>query len=310
MNDITLKLTDINGGTAEIKKCLSMKVEKEVYTPYSVFSGTFYSDERASDIADIELYIDGKLIHKGFADSADTVFSKDGNMLSLVSRGYSSLLSQSELEDGIFSKPSLNTIFLRVRSPHITCEDSSATVNYIYLNPHSTIWDACVAVCLKKHKKYPYIAAPNVLRYTIPENALSTEPQKIISKGSCLNLKNAISDVYMRGLPEGEEDTDVGYTLHQRDEEIRALGIIRERYYPYDKAWAFDDRLGLETRINFSMRGSRADFVRYYGYSGEDLNDSVIFDGKSGNISRMLISGGKNGVLTTLWRYYDRYNNV
>ena len=124
-----------------------------------------------------------------------------------------------------------------------------------------------------------------------------------------MNLKGAISDVYMKGLPEGEEDTDVGYTLHKRDTEIRSLGIIREKYYPYDKAWAFDDRLGLETRVNFSMRGSRADFVKYCGYSGEDLNDGVSFDGKSGNISKISVTGGKSGVFTTLWRYYDRYNN-
>lgn len=310
MNEITLKLTDINGITTEVADCVSFRLEKEVYTPYSVFSGTFFSKVSSYDIADIEFYIDGKLLHKGFVDTLEASLSKNGNMLTVLSRGYSSLLSQGELPDGIISRPSLNSIFYKVQSPYITFEESDASVNYIYLNPHSSIWDACVALCLKGHGKYPYIASPNILRYTIPQNAKTIEPCDIVSCGKCMNLKGAVSDVYMKGLPEGEEDTDVGYTLHKRDDEIRSFGIIREKYYPYDKAWAFDDRLGLETRVNFSMRGSRADFVKYCGYSGEDLNDSVIFDGKSGNISRISVTGGKNGVFTTLWRYYDRYNNI
>ena len=306
MNDITLKLTSLSGEVYETEKSLSFRFEKEVYTPYSVLSGIFFTDCDVMNISDVEFYIDKKLIHKGFVDSIEESETPDGKMLSVSSRGYSSLLLQGELPDGIMSSPSLNSLFSRVNLPDVTHEDSSLTVNYIYLNPHSSIWDACKMLCLKMHNSYPFISSPNKVSYTFSQNTFSFEPKTIISKGKLLNLKNAVSDVYMRDLTD-ESDT---FSMHERDYEIRDFGIIRQKYYPFDKMWAFDSYLGLQTKINLSMKGSRADFIKYYGFSGEDLNDKVIFDKKSGRINRILVSGSKNGIQTTLWRYYDRYNNI
>ena len=68
MNDITLKLTSVSDEIYETKKCLSFRFEKEVYTPYSVLSGIFFTECDVMNISDVEFYIDGKLIHKGFVD--------------------------------------------------------------------------------------------------------------------------------------------------------------------------------------------------------------------------------------------------
>lgn len=306
MNDITLKLKSVSGEVYETKKCLSFRFEKEVYTPYSLFSGIFFIDCDVMNISDVEFYIGEKLIHKGFIDNAEETEDSEGKRISLLSRGYSSLLLQSELPDGIISYPSLNSVFSSVNLPFITHEDSSLTVNYIYLNPHSSVWDACKMLCLKMHNSHPFVSSPNKVSYTFSQNTFSFEPQNIISKGNILNLKNAISDVYMRSL----EDEDDSFSMHINDSEIKNLGIIREKYYAYDKMWAFDSYLGLRTKINLSMKGSRADFIKYDGFYGEDLNDEVIFDKKQGRINHILINGTKNGIQTTLWRYYDRYNNI
>lgn len=305
MNDITLKLKSVSGEVYETKKCLSFRFEKEVYTPYSVLSGIFFSDCDVLNISDIEFFIDGKLIHKGFADIIEETESSDGKRVSVSSRGFSSLLLQSELPDGIISSPSLNSLFTSVNLPNITHEDSYLTTNYIYLSPHSSVWDACKMLCLKLHNSHPFISSPNKVSYTFGGNSLSFEPQNIISKGNVLNLKNAVSDVYMRSL------TDEGnnFSMHINDGEIRELGIVREKYYAYDAMWAFDSYLGLQTKVNLSMKGIKADFVKYDGFFGEDLNDTVIFDKKQGRINRILVNGTKNGIQTTLWRYYDRYNN-
>lgn len=305
MNDITLKLTSVSGEVYETKKCLSFRLEKEVYTPYSLFSGIFFVDTDVMNISDVEFFIGKNLVHKGFVDIIEETESSDGKMVSLSSRGYASLLLQGELPEGIISSPSLNSLFNRVNLPNVTHENSSDTVNYIYLNPHSSIWDACRMLCLKMHNSHPFISSPNKVSYTLSEKTLSFEPKNIISKGNLLNLKNVVSDIYMHSL-EDESDT---YSMHINDKEIRNLGIIREKYYAYDKMWAFDSYLGLYTKINLSLKGFRADFVKYEDYSGEDLNDTVIFDKKSGRINRILVNGSKSGIQTTLWRYYDRYNN-
>lgn len=308
MNDIRLKLTSVSGEVYETKKCLSFRLEKEAYTPYSVLSGAFFIDSDIMNISDVEFYIDKKLIHKGFVDIIEETENADGKMLSLSSRGYASLLLQGELPDGIISSPSLNSLFKMVGLPYVTHEDSSSSVNYIYLKPHSSIWEACKMLCLKMHNSYPFVSSPNKVCYTFSDNIFSFEPQNIISKGKFLNLKNAVSDVYMRDLTDDGVESD--FSLYVNDSEIRNLGIIREKYYAFDDAWAFDIYLGIKTKINLSMRGSRADFVKYDGFSGEDLNDTVIFDKKKGRISRILVNGTKNGIQTTLWRYYDRYNNL
>lgn len=307
MNDISLKLTSVSGEIYEAKKCLSFRFEKEVYTPYSLFSGIFFADCDVMNISDVEFYIDGKLIHKGFIDIIENSEASDGKRISVASRGYSSLLLQGELPDGIISLPSLNYLFTRVNLPNVTHEDSSQTVNYIYLSPHSSIWDACKMLCLKMHNSHPFVLSPNKVSYTFSDSALSFEPKNIISKGNLLNLKNAVSDIYMRALTDDGVETD--FSLYVNDSEIRQLGIKREKYYAYDKMWAFDSYLGIRTKINLSMKGSRADFIKYDGFLGEDLNDIVIFDKKQGRINRILINGTKNGIQTTLWRYYDRYNN-
>ena len=304
MNDIVLKLKSSSGKIYEIRECISFKVEKELYLPYSVFSGIFISDTDIMNIADAEFFIDNKLIHKGFIDTIEKS-EKDGvTLISLSSRGYTSHLLQCELPEGIMSLPSLNSLFARVRSPYITHEDSSLTVNYIYLYSRSSVWDACKMLCLKMHNNYPFIREGNKVCYTFPDNTIVSEPYDIISKGVSLNLKSAVSDVYMRDLTDETE-----YSMHLSDNELKNLGIVREKYYPFDKAWAFDSYLGLQTKLNLGTKSLRADFVKYKGFSGEDINDEVIFDNKKGRINRIFVTGGKNGIITTLWRYYDRYNN-
>ena len=139
MNDITLKLTSVSGEVYETKKCLSFSLEKEVYTPYSLFSGIFFVDADVMNIPDVEFFIGKNLVHKGFVDIIEETESSDGKMVSVSSRGYASLLLQGELPEGIISSPSLNSLFSRVNLPNITHEISSDTVNYIYLNPHSSI---------------------------------------------------------------------------------------------------------------------------------------------------------------------------
>lgn len=307
MNDITLKLKSSSGEIFETKECVSFKVEKELYLPYSTFSGIFFIDCDILHIADVEFFIDDRLIHKGFIDVIEKS-EKDGvTLVSLSSRGYTAQLLQCELPEGIMSKPSLNSLLSNVTSPYITHENSSGTTNYIYLYPRSSIWEACKMLCLKMHNTYPFVREVNKVYHTFPKNTLVFEPKEIISKGTSLNLKSTVSNVYMRDLTDDIEEVD--YSLRLCDNEIKNLGITREKYYSFDRAWAFDIYLGLQTKLDISAKAMRSDFVRYHGFNGEDINDEVIFDNKKGRINRIFVIGGKSGITTTLWRYYDHYNN-
>ena len=309
MNKIFLSMKSLSDEIYSTDKCLSFKIEKEVYTPYSSFSGIFLMDCDTMNISDIEFFIDDKLIHKGFADVIEEKYEKGLKTIRVVSRGYSSLLCESEMPEGIFSNPSINYILAFSNVPFVEHENSSESINYIYLNHHSSVWEACIMLCLKKHGRYPFVRFPNMVCHSLPETTPFYITENILSKGNLLNLRSAISDVYMRSLTETGVEEDE-YTMHLKDSEIRSLGIRREQYYGYDKMWAFDSSLGLRTKINLSLKGMRADFIRYSGFNGEDINDKVVFDNKEGRINRILINGTKNGIQTTLWRYYDRYNNI
>lgn len=259
-------------------------------------------------ICDVELRIDGVLIHKGITDIAEVTSFPKFRALKIASRGFTSLLSQSEIKEGILSSPSLNSLLsVTTDIPNINHENSSATVNYIYVKNHSSVWDMAVNLCLKIYGKYPYIAHVNMLRYTIPAETMLVEPEaenSVVSYGTGADYRSAVSNFYML-------DTDDTYSFELEDSEVTGLGIVRQKYLPLDKQWLNNTQAGLQYRDNFGMRGSDYSFVSYRGYHGEDINDRATFaDTVNKRISRIVLVGGKNGLTTRLWCYSDRYNNV
>lgn len=307
---IVLTLTEKDSGEKIVlEKCLSMRFEKERYTPYTTFGGTFLASSDFGDVSDVLLTINGTDVHRGPADTVRISHSSSGHRVTVNSRGYTSAFGQNEIRPGILSDLSLVKLLTdEAQIPNTYFEENSEEVNYLYVVAHTSVWDAASNLCLKLAGTYPYIAHVNTLRYTTPEETTLITPEAdgtLIEYGTETDYRNILSDIYMSDT-EGTPDA-----FSFINEESTALGIKRERYLSLDKRWLNNEQLGLTYRSHFSMRGYNRSYVAYRGYCGEDINDRVSFgENTEKRISRILVTGGKNGVSTRLWCYKDKFCNV
>lgn len=310
MSEAVLVLTGKNDTEVRLDKALSLVYEKERYTPYSSLKGMFrYESDYSGEFTDVSLVVNGTEIHKGAVDYCAIRIYKGERVIELASRGYTSMMGQTEMVPGISSGPSLNSFMSGWKMPFVTHEDLSHTVNYLYIKEHASLWEALVNLCLKQNQNYPYIAFTNEVRFSPKESPKTIELNEsdpiVTGFGSSLDYSHMISDLHMR-------DTEGTYnTFNLVDEEIRGLNIVRHKHFPLDRQWLDNPERGLGYKINFAMRGWRSMFVSYQGYQGEDLLDKLSWNGESPlNISRIKITGNANGIFTKLWCYKDRYCNT
>ncbi|MBZ4671149.1 MAG: hypothetical protein PWQ76_534 [Clostridiales bacterium] len=310
-DSISLKLLEVGASTKkEFTHCLSLKYEKERYTPYSSFSGTFMLDLPIGEVFDAELYINGNFIHKGIVDTLQTEEKSGFKTLKITSRSHTSMMGQNEVTPGVLTNVSLvNLMSNYIAIPNVYFENLTATSNYIYIKEHSSLWEAVTNLCLKQYGTYPYVANVNTVRFTVPSNpktvTLSRDNGNILSCGSFWDYTKAISHIHMANT-EGTYNT-----FNQTDSLVTARNIIRHKHIAFDRQWLENPSKSLEYRLNFGVRGYRQKFVEYLGYNGEDLNDILNFeDIQNKKISRIQIEGGENGIKTRLSCYFDRYNNL
>ena len=57
-----------------LNKCIYFSLDKERYTPYTTFKGSFIIPEYYEEIISIKFLIDGNAVHYGSVDSAKMTF--------------------------------------------------------------------------------------------------------------------------------------------------------------------------------------------------------------------------------------------
>lgn len=304
MNDsISLLLYDRSGQVLfTLTKNITLRFEKEYYTPYTSLKASFVFDGDISSVTEAELVVNGHYLHRGIVDTLNTYFSGGARIISITSRGKTSMLLNNELPEGILSNPSLNVILDQKKIiPGVTHENLSQTVNYIYVMEHASVWEVLTNLCLKQYNSCPFISGTNCVRFT-KNSSVTFSPTKITEKGAGTDFSKIISACHMK-------DANDEYTFNRTDAEAVGMGIVREKYLPLDRQWLADSQTGLSYRINFGMRGYKYSYLGYNGFSGEDINDVISYGGKASEISRIVITSGKNGLSTRLYSYFDRYCN-
>ena len=66
--------------TVTLDKCISFSIDKERYTPYTTFKGSFIIPQYYNEIISIKFFIDSVDVHYGSVDMAKMTF-KDGYYL-------------------------------------------------------------------------------------------------------------------------------------------------------------------------------------------------------------------------------------
>lgn len=295
--------------TVRLNKCIYFNLDKERYTPYTSFRGTFIIPEYYEEVISVDFYINDHELHYGSVDMAKMTFKKGYYRLDIASRSYTLALGLNQPKPQINSGVSLTNLMSRnVTLKNISCESDTKTINYIYVLENSTLWDAVVAYSLKAYGTYPFVYKTNQIRVTIPSITTSREydMNSVIEKYNGSSLSNLISHIHMR-------DTDGNYEKYNlTDNYAVSRSIIKHKQIPMDKQWLSNTDMALKSRIDYSKRAAKYRGIKVLGYSGEELFDKFTYKHgtqtfRGSYIHRLNITGSNSTVYTTMYEYIDAY---
>ena len=301
---IEIKRTD--GSIITEERILSFRFRKNAYLPYTLLNVQLHAEsENFENSAEIFFYLGSRLVHHGLIDSLKATFSGGGRVVSLVSRGFTSLLCQNQIEPGMKSDVTFNQLMDGFYAlPHITHEDNSSQSGYIYVSGRSTMWDGVVNLSYKFCGTYPYIRGTNCVRITpVSDPAVfSYDDAELLCRGFSMNGRRIMSHFHM---------ADMGGNYGQYDyenTEAAAYGIVRHKYSELDMEFLYEPDEALVFYDKIASREHKVFFCRYSGYNGEDLSDIVSFGSvNSERIKSVEITGTSRGIITQLGVCRDKF---
>lgn len=287
--------------------CISFKLEKERYTPYTELHAVWYCAKnfRINEITNVTFKIDGVVRHMGYPTDGK-VLKKDGRIiLDIKSRGYSSLLAANQCADGLITKVKLDTIIKQAGSfPNVTCQPETPQVNYVNYYQGTSVWDAVVCYSVRAVDKYPYIAGHNTVRISPPETvgSFSKTSGELISMSYHSDFTRAVSKITMSDI-DGTEDA-----FSEINSDATRRGIVKTKSIRFDREWIQDPAKGVSFKLDCSMRAIAGFKFSYLGYSEIDLMDNFTVSDMNftHEVDRVVLEGSAaKGFVTTVWCYHD-----
>lgn len=296
----------INGTQLTEVRLLSFTFRKNAYLPYTLLNARLCAvSEDFENSSEIFFYIGNKLVHHGLIDTLKESYSGGSRIVSLVSRGFTSLLCQNQIEPGMKPNITFNQLMDGYYTlPYVTHEDNSTQTGYIYVSGRSTMWEGVVSLSFKFCGTYPYIRGDNCVRITpVSDPAVfSYSNDQLIARGFAMNGRRLISNFHMADMG-GEYGT---YELE--DAEVISYGIVRHKYSELNREFLYDPESALEFDDKITSRMHKVFFCRYSGYNGEDLSDIVSFGSiSSERIEGIEVKGTSRGIVTEISVYHDKF---
>jgi hypothetical protein len=289
-------------------RLLSFSFHKEAYLPYTILRGRMKSDMTdVTGAAEIKFFIGQTMVHHGLADSLTAETSGGSCILTFASRSFTSLLCQNQIEPGMKTGVSINSLMDGYYTlPYVTHENDPDTSSYIYVKNNSTMWDGVANLAYKLHGTYPYIRGTNCVRITpVSQPAeFGYTSGELLSVGSGLVTSRMTSDFHMSDI-----NGDFG-NYDYTDTDAAARRIVRHRYFELDRQFLRDPQDALLYRDKFACRGWKRYFCSYCGYNGEDLSDVISFGSVTdGRICEVEITGSSAGIVTGISVYLDKFHH-
>lgn len=306
MTGAYLRIKNTDGTSFAEPALLSFSFQKDAYSAYTYLTATAVTDEAfISDAAEAELYVGDTLVHHGLIDQLTAETSGGSTVTAIISRGFTSLLCQNQIEPGLKLNVSINSLMDGYYTlPYVTHENNSDASNYIFVKNNSTMWDGVVNLSYKLFGTYPYIRGTNCVRITPV-----SQPQvfcyvdgSLLSAGSGIVGRRLTSDFHMADI-----NGDYGY-FDLEDRDVLAQKIVRHRFFELDRQFLMDPQDALDFRDKYCTRGWKRRFCTYSGYNGEDISDIVTFSGVNAErISAVSITGSSSGIITGISVYHDKF---
>lgn len=305
-NRICLLVLDSSGNSVEEENILSFSFRKDAYTPYTSLTLKAKADSASFLTAsEVKFYVRGKLVHHGLIDKLTAETSGGSKIMTLISRGFTSLLCQNHVEPGLKTDVSINNFMDSLYDlPNVSHEDNSTQTSYIYIKNNTSMWDGIVCLSYRHCGTYPYIRGTNCVRIT-PEAepaAFAYENEELISTGELLTSRRLTSHFHMADMS-GEFGQ---YEL--TDADVKGLGIVRHKFFELDRRFLSDPADALAFHDKYDTRAFKQRFCTYCGYNGEDISDTISFTGvDSERIAAVEISGSRGDITTKVSVYYDKF---
>ena len=295
----TLTLTKTDGTVLTLTRAVNFRFEKERYRPYTLLSGKFVGECEPAEIARVDFYVGGRLLHSGTADLLICTRENDADLVSLRSFSFSKQLGQNESEPGIITSPNLETIINYANVVGVDVQANTDTTNYVYINERTTVWEAVRVYAMKAYGTHPFIRGTNTVSVSVPLPTAFTYSPPFVSTKKGLNLSTILSDVYTNDL-----NGDWIYHLH--NDFASDHNIAKEKYAPRDREWLYDLTDELRYYMDFSNRGRQFAGFTYCGCLGEDLCDKANVSALSlsgAEIDKITVSGDCRGIFTSIECY-------
>ncbi|MDE5946631.1 MAG: hypothetical protein K2G63_04920 [Oscillospiraceae bacterium] len=306
--DIKLEIIKNDASVIQESEIISFSFKKNLYMSYTMLNISFIAENSDyTSPCEIKLIIDNRIVHHGLIDSFEITEKNGVKTGRIVSRGFTSLLLQNQIEPGIINNISLNRLIDEFYNlDYITHEDNSNNENYIYVHNRSTMWDGIVTLAYKLYRTYPFIESSNCIRITPKSEpaVFSYDDNSLTSYGKINDFSNIISHFDMPDI-QGNYGT---YTF--QDSDAVANKIIRHKYIELDRDFLYNPQEALIFRNKISNKAKLCRYMEYHGYNGEDLTDIVSFkDIENKKIGLLSIKGNKTGIFTRIGVYYDSFYN-
>ncbi|MCR5717439.1 MAG: hypothetical protein K6F80_00175 [Oscillospiraceae bacterium] len=305
MNAPLLRLRT-QSGFVPVGACLGLSLVREMYTPYESLSGLFLIDEQTdiSNVSAVELLWEETSIFLGIADRIEKICRDGVWMLRVRSRTFPSLLTQNELEAGLHSNLTLQSLVSGFYTiPNVTAEENSQT-GYIFVRDGTTLWDSVAVFVYKISGRYPFVQN-NHVRFSLDATPAVHVPAQITQTAEKLDSTRIFSHFHMEDM-QGNPDAYQLETVAARQ-----FQIVRHRQIGFDRQFLSDPNQALSFRSRFSCRDMRSRCVSYAGFENEQLGEKVrcgqFLQDKI--ICKVQLTFGAQGLRTSLWAYEDGFYN-
>lgn len=303
---ITLYRTD--GTAVTLTDCIRFSHRRERYQPFdSLIADFLFNAANPQGFARAVFTLDGITLHDGSLREFSIRTEENQTAAHIVSRGFSEVLLQNQLVPGVHLNVTLASLMETYQLPHVTYESGISQLNYIYVKNNTPMWDAICAYNFKLNGGAPYVNACNALRVTPKSAAVPfvIAEEDVIATGCGGDTTTIVSRVDMADI----DDTYGTFTRSNPD--AAARGIVRVKQMLFDRQFLYEPDDALKFRIANSNRRLVSKTVQYRGYLGEDVEDTVAYDGfVNHRVSRIVITGDAHGVVTEDTFYFDSYCNV
>ena len=268
----TLTFIKADGTEEVVTDTVKLTFRKDKYSSGSELAGKVIREGAAGEPVRVKLEAGGRLIHDGYFEYGRQEMLGGRSVLSFTSKGFSHLLSQIEPVPGMNYQVDLASLgALNTQIPGVTDESGTRTVSYISVKEHSSIWDAVSAYAMKAYGTQPYVLGTNTVSVSGAVGAARLYTgNMLISTGTLCDRRTMLSKAYM-------SDADGQYSEQVSNTAALSAGIIREKYFQFDRQWLSSLNMGIRYRINRTVRRSDMSFIKVLGYRGEELFDSCTF---------------------------------